>query len=73
MAVRDAFPRTTIADQSETGMKWVDIFNWTMTYRLDSDIVLKYANILERQNKSSLSNKNYERIFFLKKTGEQYG
>ena len=45
------------------GMKWLELFNWTMTYRLDSDIVYKYANILQRDNKTELVGKNYDKIF----------
>ena len=62
LAVRDAFVRTQADRDKGTGMKWLDLFNWTMTYRLDSDIVYKYANVLERQNKTDIANKNYERI-----------
>ena len=63
LAVRDSFPRTTAARDPGMGMKWVDMFNWTMTYRLDSDFVFKYANIIERENKSENAHKNYSRIF----------
>ena len=63
LAVRDAFSRTRSSRDPGVGMKWVDIFNWTMTYRLDSDIVYKYANILERENKTELVGKNYDKIF----------
>ena len=62
LAVRDAFVRTQAVSDKGTGMKWLDLFNWTMTYRLDSDIVYKYANVLERQNKTNIANKNYERL-----------
>ena len=63
LAVRDSFPRTTAERDPGMGMKWVDVFNWTMTYRLDSDIVFKYGNIVERENKSEIANKNYGQIF----------
>ena len=63
LAVRDAFPRTTAERDPGMGMKWIDLFNWTMTYRLDSDIVYKYANILEKENKTELADKNYDKIF----------
>ena len=63
LAVRDSFPRTLAERDPGMGMKWVDVFNWTMTYRLDSDIVYKYGNIVERENKSEIANKNYDQIF----------
>ena len=63
IAVKDAFPRTTANRDTGMGMKWVNLFNWTMTYRLDSDIVYKYANILEREDKTELADKNYDKIF----------
>ena len=63
LAVRDAFSRTRSSRDPGVGMKWVGLFNWTMTYRLDSDIVYKYANILERENKTELVSKNYGKIF----------
>ena len=63
LAVHDAFPRTQSERDPGMGMKWVDLFNWTMTYRFDSDIVYTYANILERDNKTELVGKNYDRIF----------
>ena len=62
LAVRDSFGSTQPDRDSGTVMKWLDLFNWTMTYRLDSDIVYKYANVLERQNKTDIANKNYDRI-----------
>ena len=63
LAVRDSFCRTRSARDPGVGMKWLELFNWTMTYRLDSDIVYKYANILERDNKTELVGKNYDKIF----------
>ena len=63
LAVRDSFARTQSDRDPGMGMKWLDVFNWTMTYRLDSDIVYKYSNILERQNKTDIDDKNYDHIF----------
>ena len=60
LAVRDSF---FCIEKKLRSNKWLDMFNWTMTYRLDSDFVFKYANILERENKTDLLYKNYDKIF----------
>ena len=61
LAVRDSFYRSETDTRSSR--KWSDLFNWTMTYRLDSDFVFPYAMILKRENKTNLVYKNYDRIF----------
>ena len=72
LAVRDTFLRlrTLSLDNSsksdsetEIGRQWLGLFNWTMTYRLDSDIVYTYSNIIERNNMSDLLDKDYDGIF----------
>ena len=63
LGVRDGWPRTTIVNRSEIGMKWMGVFNWTMTYRLDSDIVYKYSSILKREDTRCLKGKDYDQIF----------
>ena len=50
-------------NRRQTGKQWLGLFNWTMTYRLDSDIVYKYSNIVERSNKPGLLYKDYDGIF----------
>ena len=84
IAVRDSFPAARTAMSNGIAQRWSDRINWTMTYRLDSDIVYKYANVIERQNlddmvindklaerKASinLTRRNYDHIFE-EKTGE---
>ena len=44
-----------------------NIFNWTMTYRRDSDIFYPYGKIVERTEK--LPEKNYSEIYRRKKKG----
>ena len=63
LGVRDAFPRTTAERDPGMGIEWVDLFNWTMTYRLDSDIVVKYGDIVEKEDKNEIANKKYDQIF----------
>ena len=63
LAVRDSFPQLLGGRDPVMKMKWVSLFNWTMTYRLDSDILYKYANILEREDKTELLRKNYDKMF----------
>ena len=54
---------TNTDSTTEIGKQWLGLFNWTMTYRLDSDIIYKYSNIVERNNKSGLLDKDYDGIF----------
>ena len=78
IAVRDSFPAARTAMSNGIAQRWTGLINWTMTYRLDSDIVYKYANIIERQKLADMNikdklaertavvditNKDYERIF----------
>ena len=63
LAVRDVFKRVEKADQDVKAKQWLPLFNWTMTYRLDSDIVYKYSNIHKRMTKIHSVRKNYEWIF----------
>ena len=78
LAVRDAFPIARTVITNSIAQHWTDIINWTMTYRLDSDIVYKYASIVDRQSVASMTvkdqlverkfnvdiiNKDYDRIF----------
>ena len=66
LAVRDAFPTLINAIKSkehEQTRKWLDVFNWTMTFRFDSDILYPYSFIFERGNESYLSNNDYDKIF----------
>lgn len=66
LAVRDTFPAIRRAHEDSVARQWITLFNWTMTYRLDSDIIYKYSNIIA-QNKSQNSFEKYEKVF-LKKT-----
>ena len=63
LAVHDSFSRTKSARDPGVGMKWAELFNWTMTYRLDSDIVYKYANVMKQDNKTEVVGKNYDKIY----------
>ena len=66
LAVRDAFPRMKIAHQSHVARQWINLFNYTMTYRFDSDFVYPYSTIVKKDNDQVLT-KNYEQIFHEKK------
>ena len=63
LAVRDTLPQIRHLDQKVIGKYWVKEFNWTMSFRLDSDIYLPYSYIWERKNTTHLDNKNYDSIF----------
>ena len=65
LAVRDSFPALRSGKIGDTGHLWTKAFNWTMTFRLDSDIVYKYANIIEREgnNRLDLPDQHYDEIF----------
>ena len=50
--------------------KFIKYYNWTMTYRLDSDIALSYGVVVNKyaaleagRDWKGLPNKNYEQIF----------
>ena len=62
LAVRDSFYCSEDKPSTSSG-KWLDLFNWTLTYRLDSDVVFKYANVLEKHNKKDVVYKDYDQIF----------
>ena len=66
LAVRDAFPtfiNAIHANKNEETRRWLDVFNWTMTFRFDSDIVYPYSFLFERQNGSVPNNVDYDKIF----------
>lgn len=44
------------------GSRWLDAVNWTMTYRLDSDIAYKYGSF-KRRNETKSHTKDYSQIF----------
>ena len=69
LAVRDSYPALRTGTIGKIGHLWAKAFNWTMTFRLDSDIVYKYANIIERDgnNRRNLSDHHYNEIFDRKK------
>ena len=69
LAVRDSYPALRTGTIGKIGHLWAKAFNWTMTFRLDSDIVYKYANIIEREgnNRRNLSDQHYNEIFDRKK------
>ena len=67
LAVRDAFPtliNAIHAKKNAETRRWLNVFNWTMTYRFDSDILYPYSFLSEREN-GSFPNKNvdYDKIF----------
>lgn len=57
---REATPRKKIPI-----LKFQHVFNWTMTYRQDSDIFYPYGQIVERTERSAM--KDYTEIFRKKK------
>ena len=63
LAVRDTLPQIRHLDQKAIGKYWVKEFNWTMSFRLDSDVYLPYSYIWERKNTTHLDKKNYDSIF----------
>ena len=66
LAVRDAFPRMQTAHQSHVARQWMPLFNYTMTYRFDSDFMYPYSTIV-RNDDNQVSLKNYENIFYEKR------
>ena len=63
LAVRETTGTIRKANRTEAGKQWINAFNWTMTFRLDSDIVLKYSDISERTNRTDRVIKNYDAIY----------
>ena len=53
LAVRDAAGCIGHSSSHAVGRQWMDAFNWTMTYRLDSDIVYKYSSILTHRTETN--------------------
>ncbi|XP_060558849.1 alpha-(1,3)-fucosyltransferase C-like [Ruditapes philippinarum] len=45
------------------GKRWYNTINWTMTYRLDSDILYKYGSLKLKNLTDIPKEKNYEQIF----------
>ena len=62
MAIRDAFPRLKGDVNNRVAKQWTSLFNYTMTYRFDSDFMYPYSTIV-RTNKDQIRVKNYENIF----------
>ena len=48
---------------SSGGKGWYKSINWTMTYRLDSDILYKYGALKLKDSINIPKNKNYEQVF----------
>ena len=66
LAVRDAFPtmvHAIHADRKAAARRWLDVFNWTMTYRFDSDIVYPYSFLAKRDNGSIPKDIDHDRIY----------
>ena len=63
LAVRDAAGCISHSRSHAVGRQWMDTINWTMTYRLDSDIVYKYSSILKRHIKNNFTEECYDEIF----------
>ena len=49
--------------RNEPGKLWAHAFNWTMTFRRDSDIVYKYSNIIQKQENINSTDEHYADIF----------
>ena len=66
LAVRDAFPEMVDEIHSRRNIEsrmWLDVFNWTMTYRFDSDIVYPYSFLVKRKNGSTPNDVDYNKVF----------
>ena len=63
MAVRDTAPGLRMAYTNKIAKQWIPQFNWTMTFRLDSDLVYKYSDIIKKDDTNNMIRKDYNSIF----------
>ena len=55
-------PPSYIHSDVYKSLEWDGVFNWTMTYRLDSDIPYRYGQFVQRADEKR-KGKNYTKIF----------
>lgn len=58
--VPDVFVST---QRYKNAFRFLTLFNWTMTYRLDSDIKMLYGEILPIKSRSTVPRKNFHKIY----------